>query len=1117
MSRDALVIGINTYSHLPDLKSPSEDAEAVAKLLEQYGGFNVTRLPAIKDKSNDAVRVGRKTAITLEQLENALVQLFTPAGRSVPDTALLLFSGHGLRKDFGSIQEGFLATSEASPDSGVRGLSMKWLRDLLIHSNVRQQVIWLDCCYSGELLNFDKADPGGRGKGRDRCFIAASREFESAYEQIGGDHGVLTGALLNALDPSQRPDGIVTNFTLTDFISRELKSKIQKPVFTSSGSPIILAQQNQHVEKKRPSADRVCPYRSLYYFDCNEQDPKFFFGRDGLTDRLIDMVRKSNFVAVLGPSGSGKSSLVRAGLLYQLRQGRKLSGSDAWPIYIFRPGKYPLKNLAEAFLDPVLSSLDPGRRGMRLSQAETLIEKGAKGFSQLIRGEKKTGRVILVADQFEEVFTLCRDAQERNRFFDCLFDALPLLEKDICLILTMRADFFSKCAEQGDTDLSELIQENLLTVPSMSSDELKNAIVEPAEKVGLEVEPELVNQMIGDVKHSPGSLPLLQYSLTELWNNREQDKLRLVEYTRMGGVKGTLAKRADQVYDDFSEQEQEISKRIFIQLTQLGEGSEDTRRQVAQQTLVKSPEESDNVRDVIQKLVDAKLIVTSELHAKDDTAVRSAVVDVAHEALIRHWPLLKKWLDENRDNIRFLRRLDDAAVYWEKNGRPQGLLWRCPDLDMLEKFHSKSAHDMSPNQVKFFNVSLREREKAANQKKKSKIILISLGLFALLSVFLFWCSYIRPTFFPNLEPFVSEIYDVRYVDKKQIEVCMPAIPIRKVFIGNKSVPFERVKDKKNRDAIRITLETERCFNEYDVNFYGWFDKKGVSRRVWVLYYPEEKWRQTGADLKAVFENQMVDVPGGAFDMGCSDEDGASNSNEKPVHKVHLSPYKIGKYEVTQKQWGKLMGYNPSNSSLGNGYPVESVSWYNAQEFIRRLNKLTGENYHLPTEAQWEYAARSGGKAEKYSGGNNPDNLAWHSGNSNGRTHLSGETAPNGLGLFDMSGNVYEWCRDWYDPKYYSDPGSSDKDTTGPLSRSYRVVRGGSFIFSAEICRSAYRLGYRPSDRYPDIGFRLVLLPGQRVSKQAEPGIESPQPSRDRSKAGPGGWGDSIPDGVPAGL
>jgi uncharacterized caspase-like protein len=185
MIRDALVVGINTYSYecLPKLTAPAQDAEAIAKLLERYGQFNVKRLPSIKDKENNTVRIGQKTQVSLTQLEEAIVQLFKPEGKNIPDTALLYFSGHGLRKKRG-IQQGFLATSDVNPDSGNWGLSLQWLRQLLQESEVKQQIIWLDCCYSGELFNVAEADPGDRGKGRDRCFIAASREFEVAYEAI---------------------------------------------------------------------------------------------------------------------------------------------------------------------------------------------------------------------------------------------------------------------------------------------------------------------------------------------------------------------------------------------------------------------------------------------------------------------------------------------------------------------------------------------------------------------------------------------------------------------------------------------------------------------------------------------------------------------------------------------------------------------------------------------------------------------------------------------------------------------------------------------------------------------------------------------------------------------
>ncbi|MEH2286067.1 caspase family protein [Nostoc sp.] len=215
MSRDALVMGINTYDRLKCLNAPATDAEAIAQILQQYGEFRVTRLPAVKDKENQTIRIGKQTKVNLTQLERAIVQLFKPDGKP-PDTALLYFSGHGLRKNLG-IQEGYLATSEVNPDAGNWGLSLQWLRRLLQESEVRQQIVILDCCYSGEVLNFAEADPGDRGKGRDRCFIAASRGFEVAFEEItfeeiNSQHSVLTAALLQGLQPKQ--DRWVSNYTL---------------------------------------------------------------------------------------------------------------------------------------------------------------------------------------------------------------------------------------------------------------------------------------------------------------------------------------------------------------------------------------------------------------------------------------------------------------------------------------------------------------------------------------------------------------------------------------------------------------------------------------------------------------------------------------------------------------------------------------------------------------------------------------------------------------------------------------------------------------------------------------------------------------------------------------
>jgi len=218
------------------------------------------------------------------------------------------------------------------------------------------------------------------------------------------------------------------------------------------------------------------------------------------------------------------------------------------------------------------------------------------------------------------------------------------------------------------------------------------------------------------------------------------------------------------------------------------------------------------------------------------------------------------------------------------------------------------------------------------------------------------------------------------------------------------------------------------------------------------------------------------VPGGSFMMGDIFDDGYFD-DEKPVHEVRLSGFYMGKYPVTQEQWEKVMGNNPSYFRKGGDYPVEKVSWDDAQKFIAELTKMNNGRYgfRLPSEAEWEYAARSGGKKERYAGGDDIDAVAWYKDNSDRSTHPVGQKAPNGLGLHDMSGNVWEWCQNWYG-NYSS---VSAKNPVGPSTGSYRVKRGGSWNGTAGLCRSAYRYRDSPDVRNVNLGLRLALSPGQQ--------------------------------------
>jgi formylglycine-generating enzyme required for sulfatase activity len=217
---------------------------------------------------------------------------------------------------------------------------------------------------------------------------------------------------------------------------------------------------------------------------------------------------------------------------------------------------------------------------------------------------------------------------------------------------------------------------------------------------------------------------------------------------------------------------------------------------------------------------------------------------------------------------------------------------------------------------------------------------------------------------------------------------------------------------------------------------------------------------------------MIRVEGGSFMMGSPDNDSEAWNKEKPQHRVTLSDYYIGETQVTQALWKAVMGDNPSRWK-GDSLPVEEVSWDDCQDFIKQLNKMTGKTFRLPTEAEWEYAARGGRKSQgfKYAGGNGLDKVAWYRENSGMKTHPVKQKSANELGLYDMSGNVWEWCQDWYGD--YSS--SVQTNPSGPSSGSFRVIRGGSWYFNARRCRVAGRSHSSPGLRSYYFGFRLALV------------------------------------------
>lgn len=435
---------------------------------------------------------------------------------------------------------------------------------------------------------------------------------------------------------------------------------------------------SQILGKELPELPATCPYKGLSYFDCNDEDYKYFYGRKALTQTLLERVAESNFLVIVGASGSGKSSVLRAGLLQRLKD------DGGYEIRILVPGEHPLQSLARAFVDEVSDRLD---RASQQAKAEALIVGGADGLRHLVQSSDAQ-RVFLVVDQFEESFTLCQDKAERQTFFETLLGCLEATPSQLCLILAMRSDFVGKCFEHNYGGLAEKVKSHLEPILPMTTEEITQAIEAPARQTGIALEPGLTQALLEDLEQSPGGLPLLQYTLTELWQRQQDNQLKLSVYHQLGGVTGTLKQRADEVYRSLTPEQQLTAKHIFLNLTQLGEGAEDTRRRVTQDSLLSSQHPGSQITQVVKLLADANLVVTDE-RGEGSQGEHTATIDVAHEALIRNWPQLRQWLDENRSLLRQQRKIELAAEEWNSQQRKsgyllQGLLPECVNKNETE-------------------------------------------------------------------------------------------------------------------------------------------------------------------------------------------------------------------------------------------------------------------------------------------------------------------------------------------------------------------------------------------------------------------------------------------------
>jgi WD40 repeat protein len=467
-----------------------------------------------------------------------------------------------------------------------------------------------------------------------------------------------------------------------------------------------------NVRREDAPAPGLCPYKGLNYFD--EADADLFVGREALTTKLVERTlslsssrspAEIRFLAVVGASGSGKSSLVHAGLIPALRWHKV---SKDWQITVLTPTAHPLESLATSLtqenesVSAIASLMDDLARDPRSLQI----------FAKRKLGSRKGAHSLLVIDQFEELFALCRSEEERAAFIDNLLTAASEIDGPVIVITAMRADFYAHCASY--VQLREALSTNQEYIGAMSDEELRRAIEEPARRGRWEFEPGLVDLLLHDVGQEPGALPLLSHALMETWHMRRGRTMTLSGYTTTGSVRGAIAETAEVVFlDQFSREQREIARRIFLRLTELGDETStgDTRRRATFHELILRPEEAETTEYVLKVLADARLITTNE-----------DAVEVAHEALIREWPTLRGWLEENREGLRLHRQLTDAAWEWNALNRDPDLLYRGARLTQAQEWATSNKEEMNQLEQEFLDASIAwsQRESAEREAQRQR-------------------------------------------------------------------------------------------------------------------------------------------------------------------------------------------------------------------------------------------------------------------------------------------------------------------------------------------------------------------------------------------------------------
>ncbi|MBI5850692.1 MAG: SUMF1/EgtB/PvdO family nonheme iron enzyme [Planctomycetes bacterium] len=464
-------------------------------------------------------------------------------------------------------------------------------------------------------------------------------------------------------------------------------------------------------EELREGRAGLCPFRGLLAF--REEDAAFFVGREEATAQLRAKIEAQGFVVVVGASGTGKSSLVQAGLLPVLRRDAR----HVWDALGLVPDKRPLHSLAATLLDRLRGDWKRDELRDRIEDWGGRLLRGelplGDVLGDVLKEQPGTDRVLLFVDQFEETFALCQDPAMRTRFLDVLLDAAQ--DPRVRVVLTLRADFYGHL--QAHRPLTARLDDCVVNVGPLDQDELRRVIVEPARKVALEVEDALVDTLIGGVGKEPGRLPLLQFVLEQMWRESHGRRFDHATYQAVGGIEGAIAHRAEQVFGELNDAQRQAATTLFLRLVQVGEGTRDTR----ERALLAGGDPA--LRSVVDRLArgDARLLVTSR-----DEGSGADAIEISHEALIPSWTWLRDLVQQNRQFLAW-RKHARAAVRAFAERHENAVLLRGRYLAEALEFRATRSADLTEDELAFIEASARA---AARLKLLRRVVAVALLVLA---------------------------------------------------------------------------------------------------------------------------------------------------------------------------------------------------------------------------------------------------------------------------------------------------------------------------------------------------------------------------------------------------